>query len=76
MAKSGQIMNTSDLRKMLIETIDGVRKGSIEPQQASAIARLSTQILQSAKLDLDVMKFNIANKELELTAHDPLKLIS
>lgn len=53
---SSKIKNTSDLRAMLLDTIEGVRDGSLEPLQARAISSLSCQILQSAKLDLDVAK--------------------
>lgn len=73
---ASSITSTSDLRKMLIETIEGVRTGVVEPAQASAIARLSTQILQSAKLDLDVVRFNIANKDAGEAGTKVLQLIS
>src|SRR4051794_45168 len=50
------VRNTSDLRKLLLESIEGVRKGSVDHRQAQAISALSSRILQSARLDLDVMK--------------------
>lgn len=53
------IKNTADLRKMLLETIDGVRKGKVDHLQAKAIGGLSTCILQSARLDLAVLKMSV-----------------
>lgn len=50
------VRNTSDLRKLLLEAIEGVRKGKVDHRQAQAISALSSRILQSARLDLDVMK--------------------
>jgi len=52
------IRNTADLRVMLLETIRGVKEKSIDPKEAHAIANLSSKVLQSAKLDLDVIRFN------------------
>lgn len=50
------IKNTADLRQMLLDVIGDVRSGLIGHQAAKAISSLSTQILKSAKLDLDAMK--------------------
>jgi len=55
--RNEEIRSTSDLRKMLIGTIGEVRSGKIDVKQARTIAAISTTILQSAKLDLDMMKF-------------------
>lgn len=54
------ITNTAQLRGMLLETIEEVKKGSIDPRQAGAIASLSAKVIHSAKLDLDVKKFNLS----------------
>lgn len=70
------IKNTSDLRKMLIETIEQVRGGTIDHKQARTIATLSTTILQSAKLDLDVLRFHAANAELGDSGKQVLNLIT
>lgn len=51
------INNTSDLRVILAETIGALRSGAMEPKTANAIAGMSTKIIQTARLDLDVMKF-------------------
>lgn len=73
------IRNTADLRKMLIETISEVRSGQIDPKQARTIAALSTTILQSAKLDLDFLRFHAANEglgdALEDTSRNVLNLL-
>lgn len=71
-----QIENTADLRKMLIETIEGVRTGTVEPRQAQAIASLSTKILHSAKLDLDVLRFHSANREAVESGSMVLQLVA
>lgn len=53
------IRNTSDLRLMLLESIEAVKVGTMDPRAAHAIGGLAAKIIQSAKLDLDVLKFNI-----------------
>lgn len=50
------VQNTADLRSLLMETIEGVKDGSIEPRRAQAIGALTGKILQSAKLDLEVLR--------------------
>ena len=56
-SKSSEIKNTSDMRQMLLDTIGGVRDGSVDLNQARAVAALSKTILQSAKLDLDYLRY-------------------
>lgn len=70
------ITNTSDLRKMLLETIAGVKSGKIEPRQASAIAALSSKILQSAKLDLEALRYNSSENAVEKAGQRVLQLVS
>lgn len=70
------IKNTSDLRKLLLETIEDVKNGKMDPKQARTIAALSGTILQSAKLDLDFLRFSASNKELDDTGTKVLNLIS
>lgn len=70
-----QVNNTADLRKMLLDTINGVRSGSVDHKQAAAISNLSSRILQSAKLDLDVAKMKMVDSSaspssLSLIAQD------
>jgi len=56
---SSTVKNTADLRIMLLEAIEGVRKGKVDHRQAQAISALSSRILQSARLDFDVMKLGL-----------------
>lgn len=60
---------------MLIETIQDVKSGALDHKQARTIAALSTSILQSAKLDLDFLRFNSANNSVENSKHRALELI-
>lgn len=55
------IKTTMDLREMLVQTIEGVRQGKIDYRQAIAISNLSSKIIQSAKLDLEHIKYNKKN---------------
>lgn len=73
---STNIKNTADLRAMLIDTIDQVRNGSLDAKQARTIAALSTTVLASAKLDLDFLRFRVANESLDVSAKNVLQLIA
>lgn len=70
------IKTTADLRKMLIETIADVRDGTIDAKQARTIAAISTTILQSAKLDLDMLRFNVANEGASEASKNVLALVA
>jgi hypothetical protein len=59
-----KIKTTGELREMLIDTIQQVREGSLEPTSARTIAALSTTVLASAKLDLDYLRFHAAHESL------------
>lgn len=77
MARKSKIKTTAELREMLIDTIESVRDGSLEPAQARTIAALSGTVLQSAKLDLDYMRFHVANQDMiESKDKAPLVLTS
>lgn len=76
MPEEGTIKNTADLRKMLLETITEVRKGTLDPKQARTIAALSTTILHSAKLDLDFLRFHAAHETLDHSGKQVLNLIA
>lgn len=56
---TSNVKNTADLRNLLLEAIEGVRKGKVDHRQAQAISALSSRILQSARLDFDVMKLSM-----------------
>jgi len=68
------VKNTTDLRKMLLNTIEGVRDGSLDHRKANTIATLSSKILQSAKLDLDVLKFKKVAPKMEDPKDSPVQL--
>lgn len=53
-----KIKNTSDLRRLLLDIIGDIRDSKIEPRQALAISSLASQILTSARLDLQADKMN------------------
>lgn len=55
--KNKEIATTTDLRKVLLDTIQGIRSGDVEPRQGATIASLSKAVLSSAKLDFEVQKF-------------------
>jgi hypothetical protein len=77
MAKDSGIKNTSDLRSMLLNTIEGVRAGTIDATQARVISTLSTTILQSAKIDLDYIRFHASEGAPKKgTKPDTLNLIA
>lgn len=61
------VSNTADLQKMLLATVDDVREGRINWQTALTIASLSSVVLNSAKLDLEYLKFS----EKQTGRHDP-----
>ncbi len=69
------VKNTADLRSLLLEAIEGVREGKVSHQQAGAISALSARILQSARLDLDVLKLDLKKQE-ELAPPAPVSLVS
>ena len=61
-SKTKSIASTSDLRGVLLSTIQGVRDGDIDHKQGNTIASLSKAVLQSAKLDFEVFKFHETDK--------------
>lgn len=67
------VANTADLRSLLLETIEDVRKKKCDPRVASAIGALAGKVIQSAKLDLDAAR---AGERLSKARRDePLRLI-
>lgn len=69
------VKNTGDLRNLLLEAIEGVRKGKVDHRQAQAISALSSRILQSARLDFDVMKMSSYNRN-KVKAPSSVSLVS
>lgn len=48
--------NIDDLREALFDTIDGLKKGTIDVSQAKAIGDLSQVIINTAKVEVDYIK--------------------
>lgn len=71
-----EIKNTSELREMLLQEIENVRNGTSDPKKAHAISTLASKVLQSAKLDLDVVKFNLANEGAAKSGDRVLQLVN
>ena len=62
------VESTDDLRKVLLETIESVKVGSMSPQSANAIANLTGKVIQSAKLDLEFLRLgNTGEVEIQST---------
>lgn len=73
--RKSKIKSTGDLRSMLLDTIEQVRNGEMEPRQARTIATLATTVLHSAKLDLEMLRFHAENERLGQPATKPLALV-
>lgn len=52
------VSNTAELRSLLLSTIEGVRSGKVNPQKATAIGNLAGKVIQSARLDLEVIRLH------------------
>ena len=61
------ISTTAELRKVLLETIQGIRSGDIDHRQGASVASLSKAVIASAKLDFEVFRYH---KELSLASND------
>lgn len=70
------VRNTSDLRKLLLETIGEVKAGVMDAKTARTVAALSTTILQSAKLDLDFLRFHSREDGVNNAGQKVLALIN
>lgn len=52
------VTRTSEgLRDALFEELDMLRKGDSNPQRASAVSKLASQVIDAARLDLDFIRF-------------------
>ena len=71
-----EISNTSDLRKMLLEVIDSVKSGKMDPKQAQAIANISSKVLASCKVDLDMLRFNAVEGNTVKAGQKVLQLVN
>ena len=69
------IKSTEELRHVLLESIEGVKSGKLEPERAQAIAHLAGRVIGSVRLDFDFSRLNgggrpnTANGSVPLIAH-------
>lgn len=49
--------NSKGLKKVLFSQIDDLVNGKITPQQAKAVASLSSQVVSVAKLEMEAARF-------------------
>lgn len=71
-----KIKNTIELRQMLLETIQDVKDGKTDFRQAKAIADISSKILQSVKIDLEVLKYNANSAHVDKAGEKVLQLVN
>ena len=58
----------ADLRNAMFDTIDGLRGGTINIDQAKAISELGQVIINSAKVEVDYLKANSGGESSFLEA--------
>jgi len=63
------------LRDALFDEFDALRRGESTAQRATAASRLASQIITSAKLDLDYKRF-IGEDGTKKIGSDPLKALA
>ena len=61
------IENTDQVRQVLIEEIDLIKKGESNPSRANAVANLVGKILSSVKLDIEVQRYIGEGKASRMT---------
>lgn len=54
--------DTSTLRDILFDELEALRDGTSEPKRAAAVAKLSAQIIGTAKVELDYHKLALQAK--------------
>lgn len=50
------ISNTAEMRQAGLEIADEIRKGKIDPKKSNAIATMFKVVLQSARLDMEMLR--------------------
>lgn len=55
---SKDIKTSAELRRVLLDTIRGVRAGDVDYRQGNTVATLSKAVIASAKLDFEVLRFH------------------
>ena len=48
--------STQDLREVLFDEIDQLRSGKSNPQRATALSKIATNIINTARLDIDASR--------------------
>lgn len=71
--RSGGITR-SELREVLLESIERVRDGKLDAAQGRAIAELSKSLIAAEKLEFDVFIYTTQQKERELHSQPPLAI--
>lgn len=64
------------LREALFEEFDNIRLGISTPQRATAVSKLASNIISSAKLDLEYKRFIGEAASKKALNADPLKALS
>lgn len=64
-----QIKNTENVRKVIADEIELVRKGDSNPARANAIANLIGKLLNSVKLDIEVHKYFAKASALKMSTN-------
>lgn len=71
LALTGEIKNTADMNRLLINQIDAVVRGETEPKKARAICSLAQQVYNMA--NLEIKSAQVARK-LEGREVEPVQL--
>lgn len=71
-----KITNNAELREMLLNTIEDVKAGKTDYKQAKSIVEISREILHSAKIDLEVLRYRAVNKDTEQVGDKVLQLVN
>lgn len=70
---------SSGLRAVLFEELDGLRNGVITSTRANAVAKIATTIVETVRMELDVMNFSHKNKVAagseSIPLNKPLRLV-
>jgi hypothetical protein len=61
---------------MLIGAIEMVKENKMDPRQAQAVANLSSKVLQSCKVDLDMLRFNAIEGNTTKAGEKVLQLVN
>jgi len=69
---------TNDLRGILFQEIQSLRAGQSTPNQATAVSKLATNIINSAALEISVARVlqSAKQKENPSIGLEPMKLVS